>query len=254
MTCELAMPSARAFVTPMTFREEEAAVGGYVEVTKGAPVRGLSARRFGEEVRLTWDWPDEAVAVHVAWQPSGAPDDESVPSAGRQQRTCSRRAYDANGGFAAVMGYAAQRVGVWAVFPGPDGEVVTGPTETEVPAGGIPVNYDVQRVPGFGGLLDLVRRKRRRKLLVHATRRCVLPDLIVVESRHPGIPLGPNGGVPVARIAGRPMDPGTSVEVVVELGEKGPSWLACFVDPARPAAARGRVTLNPPPYARLQVK
>ena len=254
MTCELAMPSARAFVTPMTFREEEAAVGRYVEVTKGAPVRGLSARRFGEEVRLTWDWPDEAVAVHVAWQPSGAPDDESVPSAGRQQRTCSRRAYDANGGFAAVMGYAAQRVGVWAVFPGPDGEVVTGPTETEVPAGGIPVNYDVQRVPGFGGLLDLVRRKRRRKLLVHATRRCVLPDLIVVESRHPGIPLGPNGGVPVARIAGRPMDPGTSVEVVVELGEKGPSWLACFVDPARPAAARGRVTLNPPPYARLQVK
>jgi hypothetical protein len=254
MTYELALPPTRAFVTPMTVRDTEAAVGRYVEVTKGAPVRGLSARRFGEEVRLTWTWPDEAIAVHVAWQSSAAPDDESVPSAGRQQRTCSRRAFDADGGFAAVMGYAAQRVEVWAVIPGPDGEQITAPAETEVPAAGIPVNYDVRRVLGFSGLICLVRRQRRRKLRVRATQRCVLPDLIVVESRRPGIPLAPTGGVPVARIPGRPIDPGTSLEFVVELGAEGPSWLACFVDPAKPAAARSRVTLAPPPVARLWVR
>jgi hypothetical protein len=254
MTHELALPPTRAFVTPMTVRDTEAAVGRYVEVTKGAPVRDLSARRFGEEVRLTWTWPDEAIAVHVAWQSSAAPDDEPVPSAGRQQRIWSRRAFDAEGGFAAVMGYAAQRVEVWAVIPGPDGEQITAPAETEVPAAGIPVNYDVQRVPGFSWLLCLVRRQRRRKLRVWATQRCVLPDLIVVESRRPGIPLAPNGGVPVARIPGRPMDPGTSMEFVVELGAEGPSWLACFVDPAKPTAARSRVTLIPPPVARLWVR
>ncbi len=254
MTHELALPSTRAFVTPMTVRDAEAAVGRCVEVTKGAPVRGLSVRRFGEEVRLTWTWPDEAIAAHVAWQPSAGPNDESVPSAGRQQRTCSRRAYDAEGGFAAAMGNAAQRVEVWAVIPGPDGEQVTAPTGTEVPAAGIPVGYDVRRVPGFSGLIYLVRRQRRRKLRVRATRRCVLPDLIVVESRHPGIPLTPNGGEPVARIAGRPMDPGTSVEIIVKLGKEGPSWLACFVDPAKPAAADGRVTLVGPPVTRLRVR
>lgn len=253
MTYELALPPTRAFVTPMTVRDTEATVGQYLEVTKGAPVRGLSARRFGAEVRLTWTWPDEAIAVHVAWQSSAAPD-ESVPFAGRQQRTRSRREFDAEGGFAAVMGYAAQRVEVWAVISGPDGEQITAPAETEVPAAGIPVNYDVQRVLGFSGVLCVLRRQRRRRLWVRATQRCVLPDLIIVESRRPGIPLAPNGGRPVARIPGRPMDPGTPLEFVVELAPEGPSWLACFVDPAKPAAARSRVTLVPPPVDRLRVR
>lgn len=89
---------------------------------------------------------------------------------------------------------------------------------------------------------------------MRATQRCVLPDLIIVESRRPGIPLAPNGGRPVARIPGRPMDPGTPLEFVVELAPEGPSWLACFVDPAKPAAARSRVTLVPPPVDRLRVR
>jgi hypothetical protein len=254
MTHELALPQARAFVTAMTVRGPEAAVGRTAEITKGAPVRGLSARRFGDEVRLTWTWPEEAIAARVAWQPSVAIGDEGVASAGRQQRTCSRRAYDAEGGFSAVMGHVAQRVAVWAVIAGADGEQVTAPAEIEVPGTGIPVHYDVRRVPGFGGLISLVRRQRRRTVRVRATRRCVLPDLIVVESRRPGIPLGPHDGKTAARIAGRPMDPDTPLEVVVKLGADGPSWLACFVDPAKPAPARGRVTLLPPPVARLRVR
>ena len=123
-----------------------------------------------------------------------------------------------------------------------------------MPETGIPVHYDVRRVPGFSGLVSLVRRERRRELRVRATRRCALPDLIVVESRRPGIPLAPHGGDTVAKIAGRPMDPSTPLEVVVELGADGPSWLACFVDPAKPAPARGRVTLVGPPVARLRVR
>ena len=254
MTHELALPQARAFVTAMTVRDADAAVGSTVEITKRAPVRGLSARRFGEEVRLTWTWPEDAIAARVAWQPSAAIDDERVPSAGRQQRTCSRRAYDAEGGFSAVMGHAAQRVAVWAVIAGTDREQVTAPAEIEVPQTGIPVHYDVRRVPGFGGLVGLVRRQRRRVLRLRATRRCVLPDLIVVESRHPGIPLAPHGGEAVAKIVGRPMDPDMPLNVVVELGADGPSWLTCFIDPAKPAPARGRVTLVPPPVARLRVR
>ena len=254
MTHELALPQARTFVTAMTVRDADAAVGRTVEITKGAPVRGLSARRFGDEVRLTWTWPEEAIAAQIAWQPSAVNADERVASAGSKPRTCSRRAYHAEGGFAAVMGPAAYRVAVWAVITGADGERVTAPAEIEVPEAGIPVHYDVRRVRGFGRLVSMVRQQRRRTLRVRATRRCALPDLIVVESQHPGIPLGPHDGDTVAKIAGRPMDPDTLLEVVVKLGADGPSWLACFVDPAKPAPARGRVTLVGPPVARLRVR
>ena len=255
MSRELALPQARAFVTAMTFREADAAVGRTVEVTRGAPVRGLSALRFGEEVRLTWVWPEEAIAAHVAWQPLAAVGDQPGPSGGRQQRSCSRRAFDAEGGFAAVMGHAAQRVEVRAVIAGRGGEDMTAPAEIEVPATGIPVNYDVRRVSGLlSGWLSLVRRRRQRELWVSATLPCVLPDLIVVECRHPSLPLAPHGGETVAKIAGRPMDPSTPLRVMVELGADGPSWIACFIDPAKPAAARGRVMLVNPPVGRMRVR
>ena len=87
---------------------------------------------------MTWTWPDEAIAAYVAWQPSAAVGDPHGPSAGRQERRCSRRAYEAEGGFAAVMGHAAQRVEVRAVIAGLREEQVTAPAEIEVPAIGIP--------------------------------------------------------------------------------------------------------------------
>ena len=58
----------------------------------------------------------------------------------------------------------------------------------------------------------------------------------------------------MAWIASQRMDPGMPLEVVVELGADGPSWLACFVDPATQAQARGQVTLAPSPGARRQVR
>jgi hypothetical protein len=255
MTHELTLPAARAFVTAMTVLGPAAAVGRTVEVTRGAPVRGLSARRFGDEVRLTWAWPEEAIAARVAWQPSAVTGGGVTGvAAGREERTCTRRAYDAEGGFAAVMGYPAQHVAVWVVLAGADEKQVTAPAELVVPGTGIPVHYDVRRVPGFGGLVSLIRRRRRRQVRVRATLACDLPDLVVVESRNPAIPLGPQDGQTVARIAGRRLEPGRPLAVVVPLGPHRPSWVACFVDPARPAQARGQVTLAPAPGTRRQVR
>jgi hypothetical protein len=251
MTHELMLPPARAFVTAVTVLGPAAAVGRTVEVTRGAPVRGLSARRFGEEVRLTWTWPEEAIAARVAWQPSAV---TSGAPARREERTCTRRAYEAEGGFSAVMGYPAQHVAVWVVLAGADEKQVTAPAELVVPGAGVPVYYDVRRVPGFGGLVSLIRRRRRRQVRVRATSACDLPDLVVVESRNPVIPLGPQHGQTVDRIPGRRLEPGTPLEHVVELGADGPSWVACFVDPARPAQARGQVTLAAAPRTRRQVK
>ena len=121
MTHELPLPPARAFVTAMTARGATAAVGRTVDITRGAPVRGLSARRFGDEVRLTWTWPEEAIAARIAWQPSAVTGDGGAVPAGRQERTCSRQKYEAEGGFAAVMGNAAQHARSGPSSRGPTG-------------------------------------------------------------------------------------------------------------------------------------
>jgi hypothetical protein len=255
MSCELTLPQARTFVTAITVGDTDAAVGRTVEITREAPVRGLSARRFGDEVRLTWIWPDEAAAAYVAWQPSATLEDQHGPPAGRQQRSCSRRGYEAEGGFAAVMGHLAQRVEVWAVIRANGEEHVTVPAEIEVPAMGTPVYYDLRPSPGFrNGFLRLIGRRRQRELRLSAELSCVLPDLIVVERRHSAIPLTPHDGVVVARIPGGLIGPNTPVRTTIKLGAHGPSWIACFIDPAGPPGARSRVTLLGPPEARQRVK
>lgn len=255
MSCEITLPQVRTFVTAITVGETDAAVGRTVEITREAPVRGLSARRFEDEVRLTWIWPGEAAAAYVAWQPSAALEDQHGPPASRQQRTCSRREYEAEGGFAAVMGHSAQRVEVWAVIRANGEEHVTVPAEIEVPAMGTPVYYDFRPAPGFrNGFLRLVGRWRQRELRLSAELPCVLPDLIVVERRHSAIPLAPHDGIVVARLRGGPIGPNTPVRTTIKLGAHGPSWIACFIDPARPLGARSRVTLLGPPEARQRVK
>ena len=51
------------------------------------------------------------------------------------------------------------------------------------------------------------------------------------------MPLVPHDGETVAKIPGRPIDPGKPLRKVVELGAHGPSWIVCFIDPDEPARA-----------------
>jgi hypothetical protein len=252
MSCEVALPLARTFVTAVTVGAARAVIGQAVELTSDAPVRGLSQRRFGPEVRLTWIWPDEAAYAYVAWQPSAAAAGPSGAPEARQQRSCSRRAFDAEGGFSAKMGYAAQRVEVWAVISANGEEHYTAPAEIEVPAAGTPVYYDFLPVPGVvNGIRGLAGRPRQLQLRLLAELPCVLPDLIVVRCRHPTQPLAPHHeGEIVQRIPGGPIDPGTPVRQVIPLEGGKPGWMACFADPAKTVAASAQVTLVPPPVGR----
>ena len=251
MSCELTLPQARTFVTAVTIGTAGAVIGRTVEVTRQAPVRGLSWRRLGEQVLLTWIWPEEAPLAYVAWQPSAAAEDQPGSLASRQQFSCSRRAYEAEGGFSALMGHIAQRVEVWAVITAEGEEHYTDPAEIEVPALGTPVRYDFRPVPGWlNGFLGRVGRRRQRELQLSADVPCVVPDLIVIECRHRVMPLTADGYDIVLRIPGRPIDPDTPFREVITLEGAGPSWIACFPDPSRPPTARTQVTLLPPPVGR----
>ena len=252
MSCEVTLPQERTFVTAITVGNADAAIGKTVELTRDAPVRGLSQRRFGKQVQLTWVWPDEAASAYVAWQPAAVIGNQDGSPSAREQRGCSKRAYEAEGGFTAVMGYAAQRVEVWAVISENGEEHFTVPAEIEVPAMGTPVHYDFLPAPGLlNGFLGLVLRRRQRELRLTAELPCVLPDLIVVQCRHPVVPQTPHDDKEiVTRIPGRPMDPSTPVREPIKLEGGGPSWISCFTDPARPTAARSQVTLFHPPARR----
>lgn len=249
MACEVAVPQERTFVTAITIGNAGAAVGRTVELTRDAPVRGLTQRRFGEEVRLTWTWPDEATSAYVAWQPSAAAGDPHGSPPPREQRRCSKRAFDAEGGFTAVMGHAAQRVEVWAVITTDGEEHFTVPAEIEVPAMAARVRCDFLPAPGLlNGFRRLAGRRRRLQLQLLAELPCVLPDLVVVQCKHPAVPLAPHHyDEIVERITGRSLDPDTPVRVPIPLEGGERCWMACFVDPAKSAAARGRVALVPPP-------
>jgi hypothetical protein len=242
------LPTPPAYVTAITVRDAEAVIGSTVEVTKGAPVQDLSWLRFGEEVRLSWKWPAEAIAAYVAWQPVNG-DGQRAPAASRQQRKCTRRAYETEGGFAALMGRLAQRVEVWAVFAEGDQEVKSAPAEVEVPAIGPVVRYSFRRV----GLPSLVRGRRRREVVLSCELPCVLPDLVIVESAQSARPLGPDGGKIVKRIPSRSIDPSTPERVEFELDPHS-TWVACFIDPGQPPVIRNRVTLMDPPVEELRVR
>ncbi len=58
----------------------------------------------------------------------------------------------------------------------------------------------------------------------------------------------------MTKITGKTIDPGTPLRVMVELGPARPSWIACFIDPAGPAAGCDRVLLVGPPVGRQRVK
>ena len=252
MTCEVRLPQTRTFVTALTVGEVQAAVGRTVELTRDAPVRDLSYLRRGAEVLLTWTWPDEAASAYVAWQPLTEVEEQHGSSARREQLRCSRRAYEAEGGFTTVMGHAAQRVEVWAVIKANGEEYVTAPAEIEMPATGAPVHYDFLPVPGLlSGVLSRVGRHRQRELRLLAELPCVLPDLVVVQCRHLTIPLSPHDNEEIVdRIPGGPIDPDTPLRKVIRPDGVGPSWIVCFPDPAKPAAARTQVTLYAPPVGR----
>lgn len=231
----LTLEAGTNHVLAATVTGGQAAVGVCVRVTAVSPVEGLRAERFDTSVRLGWTWPDDAAAAVVSWLPGdpGAP-----PGAGGELR-CTRRQYESDGGFEALMGTESVRVDVRAVVPCADGESVSPPVGVTVPGRAV-LGYRVEAA----GLL-------RRDRVVHlvAEDACAMPAVAVVYAKGPVQPHSSAQGLVLATFPAQCLSAGDRVSVRVRppRGE-GSGWLMCFpVD----ESDRG-VRLRQPPVKELR--
>ncbi len=227
MTLVAPAPPGRCYYVPFTFGTHDAVRGQDAVVDLADPVRRVRAQRFGDDVRVTWRWPDETSAADVQW------------AGGRRRITLQQ--YRDEGGCQLRGVPGRSRVEVAAVILGESGESRSTPTSAEVE----------ERPPR----LTYQLRRRGHRLAGGVT--CVVTlsgaepvsgvTLIIVAAAGPAMPLSPEGGVELLR---QPVVIDPAAPVVLEAPVprlRKPYWLRCFL--AEPAPA----LLVDPPVSQLKV-
>lgn len=228
---ELRLPSGRHLVTPLSVGRNAAVIGHGVQAWLVEPVDGLSADRLHDEVQLGWIWPDHATDALVRW-PGG-------------EHRCSRRVYDDEGGVMITVGAAETTVEVRAVYPRPDGRLVSPGARVRVPARGIAVSYRIRSPSRW--------RPGERTFEFITERDTRLPALVVVRTTGPYPPDDPHEGETIARLEPRDITEGQPVTFTVAVA-RGPGWVACFVDPATPESHVRGILLYPPPAEEMRMR
>ena len=228
----LHLPYGQHHLLALTTAADVVLVGSSTQIRLAEPVRGLTADRMRDAVRLGWEWPDsDATDAEVRW-----PD-------GRHQ--CSRRVYEDEGGVTVTIGPAETRMEVRPVYALPAGRH-TGPAAViQVPGRGVRVDYRIRRASW--------RRPRERVIELAAERVTQLPALVAVRSTGRYPPAHPADGEAVARVEPQPIAPGQPVTITVAVG-RGPAYLACFLDPDSPDRDARDVVLCPPPGDEMRIR
>lgn len=228
---ELRLPPGRHHLLVLTAGRNASVVGNTAQVRLVEPVRGLSAARMHDDVRLGWIWPDHATDAVVRWRGG--------------EHYCSRRVYEDEGGVVVTVGAAETTIEVCAIYPQPGGRI-TGPgTTVRIPGRGIAVRYRIRS----GG-----RWHPRQRTVELATERATrLPPLVVVRTTGPYAPDDPAEGETIARVEPQDIMPGQPVAFPVEV-TGGPAWVACFVDPDTPEAEARAILLFPPAAEEMKIR
>jgi hypothetical protein len=194
------------------------------------PVRLLRARRFGDDLLVTWQWPDDVAAADVSWAGGG--------------RRISRQQYRDDGGCRLPGAGAVLAVEVAAVLHGGGGD------ESRAPA--VAVEVDQRRRQ----LHYEVRRRGHRfiggvRCTVTVTSGDPVTDatLVLVGASGHAMPRSPGAGVEMLRhpVSVTPGVPVELPEVDVPATLRKPYWLRCFL--VEPATA----VLVDPPVSQLKV-
>jgi hypothetical protein len=228
---ELRLPPGRHQVTAVTAGYNAAVIGNGTEVWQVEQVRGLSADRMHDDVRLGWIWPDHATDALVRW-PGG-------------EHRCSRRVYHDEGGVVLTVGAAETAIEVHAIYPRRDGQVVSAAARCLVPGRGVAISYRIRSAGWW--------RRRQRAVELVTERATRLPALVVVRATGPYPPDDPSEGETIERVEPRDMTPGQPTRFRFAVG-RGPAWLACFVDPEGTEAQARRILLFPPPAEEMRIR
>jgi hypothetical protein len=228
---ELRLPSGRHQVTALTAGHNAVVVGRGTEVWQVEPVRGLSADRMHDDVRLGWIWPDHATDALVRW-PGG-------------EHRCSRRVYHDEGGVVLTVGAAETTIEVHAIYPRRGGQVVSAGASCLVPGRGVAISYRIRSAGWW--------RRRQRAVELVTERATSLPALVVVRTTGPYPPDDPSEGTTIERVDPRDVTPGQPATFRVAVG-RGPAWVACFVDPEAIEEQADGILLFPPPAEEMRIR
>jgi hypothetical protein len=228
-TLTAALPPGRSWIVPFTLTPEGALCGqdAYVEVVE--PVRRLQARRFGDDILLTWLWPPDVSAAAVEW--SGG------------ERLLSRQQYRDEGGCRLASVATVNRVVVTAVIRSSTGEGRSTPASVQLEDRPPRLSYQIGRRGHrlLGGV--------RATVTVHSAEPVPRATLLLVGSPGAVMPLSARDAVELLReqVALQPGVPVVLPEVRVPPTLRPPYWLRCFLlDP--PDAG-----LADPPVDQLKV-
>jgi hypothetical protein len=231
-TLTVAAPNGRFWYVPFTIAPDGDAVTGYgAELGVATPVSGLRHQRFGEELVLSWRWPESAGIAEVAWT--------SPTDSGRHQLT--RQQYQEAGGFRTRCGRGEVSVAVRTVVRAESGDCFSPPVTGTVDERPPTVTYSVEqtRRPLVGGGTVRLRLTADR----------AVPACTVVLVVAPGVvmPRRPDDGRVLLRST-EELRPGVPVELTAELPKlRKPYWVRCFVADSDP------VHLVDPPTRQLKV-
>ena len=224
------VPPGRSYYVAFTLDTAGAVRGQDTVVDLTDPVRQVKAQRFGDDVLVTWQWPQEVTAADVQWA-GGA-------------RHITRQGYRDEGGCRLPGARSVRRVDVAAVVFGGDGDATTAPA----------VSVEVDERPPQ---LTYELRRRRHRLVggvlctVTVTGAEPVPavTLVLVGARGHAMPLTADAGVEILRepVSIKPGIPVVLPEVAVPASLRKPYWLRCFL--AEPAPA----LLVDPPVSQLKV-
>ena len=227
---ELRLPPGRHHILALTVGRNASVAGSTAEVRMVESVRGLTADRMHDQVRLGWIWPDGATDTLISW-PGG-------------ECRCSRRVYDDEGGAVITIGAAEAIIEVGAVYPQRDGSLTAPGTRVHVPARGVAVTYRIRASRWH---------PRQRTIEFAAEQATRLPGLVIVRSTGRYAPDDPAEGETVARVGPQDITPGQVAAFPVQVA-KGSAWLACFVDPDTPEGDARGVLLFPPPAKEMRIR
>ena len=227
MTLLAPVPPGRSYCVPFTLDVQRAVRGQEAVVDFADPVRRVRAQRFGDDVRVTWRWPEMASAAEVRWAGGG--------------RRITLAQYRDEGGCQIYGVPGVSRVEVGAVIRGESGE-------SHSPLSSVDVE---ERLPQ----LTYQLRRRGHRLAGGVT--CVVTicgakpvpgvTVIIVAATGHAMPRSPEAGVELLR-APVVIDPAAPVVLRAPVPRlPKPYWLRCFL--AEPAFA----LLLDPPVGQLKV-
>ncbi|WP_224401685.1 hypothetical protein [Pseudonocardia sp. ICBG1034] len=224
------VPPGRSYCVAFTVGTGEAVRGAEQVVDLTDPVRRVQAQRFGDDVQVTWLWPDAVAEAEVLWP------------GGRRRITVTQ--YRNEGGCLLRGVPDVRRVEVGALVLGGIGD------ETRAPAVSVEVD---DRPPRLGYRLHRSGNRMFGGLRCTVTFDADVPvpgvEVVLVGASGRVMPRDADAGVEILRrqVAVTPGVPLTLPEVTLPPVLRKPFWLRCFlVDP-------GTALLVDPPVSQMKV-